>query len=175
MKLKTFFLVILFVGLISLPVSAENLRENPSLYSFSEIVQKLPKMWMANPIEVMEMMNEYPDFTCHRGLDEITCKSVNNRHCAEIIVTLGFSSEDDYAEFEHVAFSMMISNTEDIQKVVEAFWLDDFEASNISGAEYPEEQVTIYFSNENTLLRYSIPFTEKGAGLLRADFGFVRG
>ena len=56
MKLKTFFLVILFVGLISLPVSAENLRENPSLYSFSEIVQKLPKMWMANPIEVMEMM-----------------------------------------------------------------------------------------------------------------------
>ena len=70
---------------------------------------------------------------------------------------------------------MMISNTEDIQKVVEAFWLDDFEASNISGAEYPEEQVTIYFSNENTLLRYSIPFTEKGAGLLRADFGFVRG
>jgi hypothetical protein len=161
--------------LFSFPVSADQLRENPSLYSFAEIVQKLPKMWMANPIEVTEMMKKYPDFSCWRGTDTIACQSVNNRNCAEIYISLEFSSEDDYAEFQHVSFSTTINNTEEIQKIIETFWIDDLEPAKISGAEYPEGQVTIYFSNENTMVTYAIPFTETGVWLLRADFGFIRG
>lgn len=175
MKLKALFLLLIFIVLFSLPVSAENLRENPSLYSFSEIVQKLPKMWMANPIEVLEMMKDYPDFSCTREAGIIFCHSVNNRTCAEIFVELNFTSEDNYAEFDHVTFSTKVNNTEDIQKIVETFWLDDFEPANISGAAYPDGQLTLYFSNENTLLTYAIPFGESGVKQLRAEFGYIRG
>lgn len=175
MKLKTIFALMMFILLFPLPAFSEPMRDNPSLYSFSEIVQRLPQMWTANPFEVMEMMDEYPDFKCVREFDTVSCSSVNNRTCAEILLNLDFTSEDDYAEFDHVTFSIMLNNTEEIQKIVEAFWLDDLEPANISGAAYPAGQVTLYFSNENTLLTYGIPFNETGVWLLRADFGLIRG
>ena len=61
-KVTLMVLILCIVMFIFLPVEADEQRENPSLYSFAEIVQKLPKMWMANPLEVMEMMKQYPDF-----------------------------------------------------------------------------------------------------------------
>ena len=110
MKLKSCFFVFVFILLAFLPAQADRVRENPSLYTFGEIVQKLPKMWSANPIEVMEMMKTYPDFSCWRGGDTISCHSNNNRNCAEIYVSLEFTSFDAYAEFDHVTFTMMINN-----------------------------------------------------------------
>lgn len=171
-------LILLFFSVLMLlwvPASADSYRENPSLYSTAEIVQKLPKLWMANPIEVMELMKNYPDFACWRGGGTIGCKSNNNKNCAEIFLSLDFSSDDDYAEFDHLSFNMQVNNTEEIQKVIELFWLDGLEASNIYGAKYPSDQVTFIFSAEDTLMTYGIPFSETGVWILRVDIGFVRG
>ena len=175
MKLRSRLFVFVFILLVILPAQADQVRENPSLYTFGEVVQKLPKMWSANPIEVMEMMKTYPDFSCWSGGDTISCLSNNNRSCAEVYVSLGFTGSDNYAEFEHATFTMKINNTEEIQKVIETFWIDDTKASNIQGAGYENDQVTIYFSNDNTLIKYSIPFNENGVWVLHADFGYVRG
>ena len=175
MKLKTLFLVILFIGLTLLPVTAENLRENPSLYSFGEIIQKLPKMWLANPIEVMEMMKDYPDYECWRSYDIVGCRSVNNRYSAEMFVNFQFSSEDDYAEFSHAVLSTMVNGTEGVQKVIETLWIDGLEPANISGAKYPDNQVTLYFSTEDTMMKYNISFGTEGVWLVTVDMGLIRG
>ena len=157
------------------PSFGQSVRENPSFYSAAEIIQKLPKMWTANPTEVKEMMEQYPDFTCWRGSDTIGCQSNNNRNCAEIYLSLGFTSEDDYAEFDHVTFSMQINSTEDIQKVVESFWLEDMQPARIMGANYQNNQVTMYFSTESTMMKISIPFSDSGVWVILADIGLVRG
>ena len=117
---------------------------------------------MANPIEVTEMM-------------KIGCQSNNNRNCAEIYLSLGFSSDDDYAEFDHVTFSMQINSAEDIQKVVESFWLEDMQPAKIMGADYQNNQVTMYFSTENTMMKISVPFGDSGVWVILAEIGFVRG
>lgn len=158
-----------------LPSFGQSVRDNPSFYSVAEIVQNSPKMWMANPTEVTEMMKKYPDFTCWRGSDTIGCQSNNNRNCAEIYLSLGFSSNDDYAEFDHITFSMQINSTEDIQKVVESFWLEDMQPAKIMGADYQNNQVTMYFSTENTMMKISVPFGESGVWVILAEIGFVRG
>ena len=176
MKTKYLFLLVLFTVLLTaFSAGAENVRENPSLYSFAEVVKTLPGMWTANPLEVMEMMEDYPDFECWRRYDMVGCSSVNNKYSAEIFVNFSFSSEEDDAEFVHTFFSMMVNGTEDIQKVVEAFWLDDLKAARISGASYPDGQVTLYFSNENTLMKYSIDFGTDGVWLVTVDMGLIRG
>ena len=168
------FIVMMMLTVFS-PISGDNVKENPSVYSFAEIVKTLPQMWMANPAEVTEMMKDYPEFTCQRDADTISCQSLNNRNCADINIALKFTSEDDYAEFEHVTFTMEINNTEDVQKTIENFWLEDLKPAKISGASYPQGQVTIYFSSENTLVCYAIPIDKAGVRYLQVDFGFVRG
>lgn len=166
--------ILLLMGIFS-NTSAENDRENPSLYSFGEITKKLPKMWLANPIEVMEMMKEYPDYECWRSYDIVGCRSVNNRYSAEMFVNFQFSSDDDYAEFTHAVFSTMVNGTEGVQKVIESLWIDDLEPANISGAKYPENQVTLYFSTEDTMLNYNISFGSDGVWLVTVDMGLIRG
>lgn len=174
-KLILIFVLSLAVMFV-LPVSAEEVRENPSFYSFSEIVQKLPKMWIANPIEVMEMMKSYPDFECWRSYDIIGCASVNNKHAAEIHVNYQFSSEDDYAEFTGCTFTMLINSSEDVQKVIESFWLPDMKAARIWGADYPDDQVTLYFSSGDTMMTYSIPWDNDGnIWMIMVDMGLIRG
>ena len=37
---------------------------NPSVYSAGDIIGKLPSFWIANYIEIQELMKEYPDFQC---------------------------------------------------------------------------------------------------------------
>jgi len=168
------FIVVMTLTVIS-PIFAENVKENPSVYSFAEIVKNLPQMWMANPAEVKRMMTFYPEFSCNRNADVISCQSLNNRNCADINVELKFTSEDDYAEFEHVTFTMEINNTEDVQKTIENFWFEGLKPAKISGASYPQGQVTIYFSMDNTLVCYAIPIDKTGVRFLQVDFGFVRG
>ncbi|MBR6090017.1 MAG: hypothetical protein IKP86_08800, partial [Anaerolineaceae bacterium] len=81
MKTKYLFLLVLFTVLLTaFSAGAENVRENPSLYSFAEVVKTLPGMWTANPLEVMEMMEDYPDFECWRRYDMVGCSSVNNKY-----------------------------------------------------------------------------------------------
>ena len=177
--MKNKSIVIMMIAALFLTVfsssAGENVRENPSFYSVAEIVQTLPQMWIANPIEVMEMMDRYPDFTCWRGSDTIGCQSNNNRNCAEIYLSLGFSSDDDYAEFQHVIFSMQINSPEDVQKIIESFWLDGMKPAKIWGAEYPAGQVTMYYSAEDTMMKYSITFSDSGVWWLSVDIGLIRG
>lgn len=177
MMLRRYFLWMLLAALLCfVPVCSGQYRENPSLYSVGEIVQKSPEMWMANPIEVMEMMDDYPDFTCWRSGAAIGCQSNNNKNCAEIYLTFTFTDDSDYAEYEHISFTMVIDNTEEIQKVLELFWLEDMEAAKIYGVDYPDGQVMSYFSTENTMMKYGVLFTESGdVYLLHVDIGYVRG
>lgn len=171
------FLIMIISILLVFPLAAlaEEYRENPSLYSFGEITQKLPKMWLANPIEVMEMMKEYPDYECWRSYDIIGCRSVNNRYSAELFGNFQFSSDDDYAEFSHAVFSVVVNGTEGVQKVIETLWIDGLEPANISGAKYPDDQVTLYFSTEDTMMTYNIKFGKNGVWLVTVDMGLIRG
>ncbi len=161
--------------ILTVPAAADTVRENPSLYSFADVVHKLPKMWLANPIEVREMMREYPDYECWRRYDIIGCNSVNNRFSAEMFVNFQFSSEDDYGSLSRVVFTTMVNGPEDVQKVIEAFWFDGLEPANISGAKYPDDQVTLYFSTEDTMMTYNISFGSEGVWLVTVEMGMIVG
>ncbi len=158
------------------PVSGEPVRENPSFYSFAEIVQKLPELWGAVPADVMAVMEEHPDFSCWRSYDIIGCQSVNNMYSAEIHVNFQFMSEDDDAELTRTIFTMLINTAEDVQKVIENFWLPDMKAANISGGPYREDEILLYFSSENTMMTFSFPWNYTGdVEMIMADMGLIRG
>ena len=152
--------IAVFFLLIALPVSADALRENPSVYSFAEIVQQIPDMWNASPDVVMNMMKQYPDFVCRKSYDIIGCNSVNNKYSAEINVNMQFTSEKEDAEFVRSVFTYMIDSTEDVQQLLELFWLPEMKAANISGTHDPADQITLYFNTEKTMETYSIYFNE---------------
>ena len=179
MKQKAIIFVLLLVLFSSVSVCADSegaKRENPSLYSFAEIVHALPEMWEAPISYTKEMMKQYPDFACYFGDDFIECDSINNRYSAEIYVSLGFYDYRGYLEFDNVDFMMQINSTEDIQKVIEAFWLDGMEPLSYQGWDYPDGSVTIYFRTENTLMRYTFTFDEYGnPGTLSVHIGCIRG
>ena len=107
------------------------------LYSFADIVQKLPKLWMSDPLEVMDMMKDYPDFICYRSHDIIGCTSVNNKYSSEIHVNYQFTTDKDDSEFVRATFSMAINSSEEIQKIIEAFWIDGMSAAKISAVRRP--------------------------------------
>ena len=160
----------------ALNASADPLLENPSVYSFAEIVQKLPEMWNASFDEISDMMKKYPDYVCRRSYDIISCTSVNNKYSAEINVNLQFTSEKEDAEFEGAVFTYMIDSTEDVQKILELFWLPEMEAANITGTHDPDGMVTLYFNTERTMEKYSIYFNEEDTvWLVIVSFGIIQG
>ena len=173
-----FWLLITAVMILTavMPVSAEDLRKNPSMYSFAEIVQKLPVMWTEKPDAVTEMMEKYPDFECWRSHEIMGCSSVNNKYSADVNVNFQFSSEEDEAELVRAVYSMEIDKAEDIQELLENFWLPGMAAANISGSRYPEGQIRLYFSSENTLMLFQTPVSEPGKyWYITVDMGIIRG
>ena len=179
MKQKAIIFVLFLILFSSLSVSADSevsTRENPSLYSFAEIVHALPEMWGAPTAYANQMMSVYPDFACYFGEDFSECDSINNQYSPEIYVSLGFVNYFGYLELDNADFSMRISSTEDIQKVIEAFWLDGMKPMNAQGFEYTDECVTIYFHTDNTLMKYTFAFDENGnPGMLSVHIGCIRG
>ena len=176
MKNKNFAILFVITIIFVCPVFAHAQdRENPSLYSFGEIVKNLPQKWLAVPDDVMKMMEDYPDFECWRSYDIVGCQSVNNKYSAEIHVNYQFTSEEDDAELVRTVFTMPVNNTQDVQNVIENFWIDGMKAANISGAQYPTNQVTLYFSSENTLMTYNIDWGSNGVWLVLVDMGLIRG
>ena len=172
--------VLVILVLFVLPASADQGKENPSVYSFADIVQKLPKLWMSDPLEVMDLMKDYPDFICYRSHDIIGCTSVNNKYSSEIHVNYQFTTDKDDSEFVRATFSMAINSSEEIQKIIEAFWIDGMSAANISGAYYPADQIILYFKTyelvNQTMMTVTVPMAEDGGlWLIMADFGIVRG
>lgn len=160
----------------ALPALADSVRENPSVYSFAEVVQKIQQLWDTGPVETMDMMKKYPDFECWRSYDIIGCTSVNNKYSAEIHVNFQFSTEDDDGHLEQVNYSMIVDSSEDIQKLIEAFWIPGMSVANIWGAKYPEDRITLYFSTEDTMMKLSIPMTENGEfWLVNVEMGVIRG
>ncbi len=175
-SLNPIIIALCILLLCIIQVSAENLPDNPSVYSFAEIVQKLSDIWDSTPTDIMKIMEQYPDFVCYRGYDIIGCQSVNNRFSNEIHVNYQFSSDDDNAEFVHAAFSTMIDSSEDVQDYIEKFWLPDMKVASIWGASYPDNQLTLYFSSENTIMTVNVPFAENGSlWMIMLEFGVIRG
>ena len=160
MKRYMILILTLCALLSAASVSADPVRENPSIYSYAEIVQKLPGMWNANPFEVLEMMKQYPDYTCERYTNFIECASVNNRYSAEIYLEFQFSSEDDYAEFGTAEFYVPVSDAVDVQKYIELFWLPDMKAAKVWGAYCPAYQMKFWFSTEDTLASFNVLMDE---------------
>ena len=179
MKQKAIIFVLFLILFSSLSASADSevsTRENPSLYSFAEIVHGLPEMWGAPVSYAQQMMNGFPDFACYFGEDFFECDSINNRFSPEIYVSFGFSNYFGYLELDDADFTMRINSTEDIQKVIEAFWLDGMKPMNAQGYDYTDGYVTIYFHTDNTLMKYSFAFDENGnPGMLTVHFGCIRG
>lgn len=166
-------LIIVFNG----PAAAEEpLPDNPSLYSFAEIIQKLPEIMSSTPADLMKITSQYPDQICWYVYDIVGCQSVNNRYSAEISVNYKFSSESESAELEKITFMMSVDSQADVQKVMELFWLPGMKPANISGAKFPEGAVTMYFSTDEILQTYSISFdTERKPWLIMVEMGMIRG
>ena len=59
--------------------------------------------------------------------------------------------------------------------MIETLWIDGLEPANISGAKYPDDQVTLYFSTEDTMMKYNISFGTEGVWLVTVDLGLIRG
>lgn len=157
-------------------VSADPLMDNPSVYSFSEIVQKLADNWSFTPAGINELMEFYPDYVCRRSYDIISCQSCNNRYSKEIRVSYEFTSELDTAELESCSFVMRIDSQADVQKTLECFWLPGMKVLNISGAAIPEGTVTLYFGTENISMRCSVSFSSEGKPfMLMVDMAPIRG
>ncbi len=177
MDKKALLILFLCIAVFSAgPVLGETVKENPSFYSFAEFVQGLPDLWEAKPADVMAVMNEYPDFICRRSHDIIGCQSVNNKYCAEIHVNFQFMSEDDDAELCQTVFTMLINSAEDVQKVIENFWLPDMRAANLSGGFYREDEIKVHFRTENTLMTVSFPWNYTGeVWMIMVDMGLIRG
>ena len=177
MNLRLYIIAILCFFLTAAgSVSGETVLENPSFYSFAEVEQKLPELWLAQPHIVDAIMDLYPDFVCLRSYDLMGCRSVNNKYSPEIRVNFRFSSGDDDAELIGTVFPMMINTPEDVQKVIEAFWLPEMKAAHIMGSAYGDEEVTLYFSSENTLMKVSVPWGEDGSvRMITVDIGLIRG
>ena len=162
--------------MIVFSASAEPLRDNPSVYSFAEIVQQLPELWNSRPDEISEIMRQYPDFVCRKSYDIIGCTSVNNKYAGEINVNLQFTSEKEDAEFVRTVFTYMIDSSEDVQRILELFWLPEMKAANILGTNDPADQITLYFNTEKTMETYSIYFNEeRNVWLVIVSFGEIMG
>ena len=133
MKNRFFFLLVFCtVILAACPAFGETVRENPSFYSFAEIAQKVPSMWLSKPADVLALMENYPDYTCRRSYDLIGCQSVNNQHSAEIHLNFTFSSSEDNAELSQMVFSMETNfRTEETLMTVMFPWSMDGKVSMI--------------------------------------------
>ncbi len=177
MRIKVLVMMaISMLFLLAIPVSADTVMENPSLYSFADVVQKLPEIWTKNPADVQKLMETYPDFNCWHRYDIIGCQSVNNIYSAEIIVNFQFTSEADSAELKRCNFSMMIDSHADVQKVLQLFWLPEMKAAKIGDVQFPDGEVTLYFSTDETLMTYTVDFNNEGVPwLIMVDMGLIRG
>lgn len=177
MKYNVLLTAVLCLFLVlCIPVSADTVMENPSIYSFAEVVQRLPELWTSNPDTVMELMEDYPDYICWRRYDIIGCQSANNRYSAEIHVNFLFSSQEDSAELIRTNFTMLIDSQDDVQKLMSMFWLPDMKAARISGASFPDDEVTLYFSTDETMMSWATSFTKEGKPWsVMVDMMLVRG
>ena len=175
--LAAFTALLLLFFLFSGPAAADDpLMDHPSLYSFAEIVQKLPGIMTSTPAELMKVTSQYPDHICWWTYDIVGCQSVNNRYSAEISVNYKFSSEADDAELEKITFMMSVDSQADVQKVMELFWIPGMKPANITGAKYPDGEVTMYFSTDEILQTYMISFNTEGKPwLIMVEIGMIRG
>ena len=169
--------LLLLFFIFSYPASAdEPLMDNPSLYTFAEIIQKAPEIMAATPAELMKVTSQYPDHICWWVYDIVGCQSVNNRYSAEISVNYKFSSEADDAELEKITYMMSVDSQADVQKVMELFWLPGMKPANITGAKFPDGEVTMYFSTNEILETYMISFNTEGKPwLIMVEVGLIRG
>ena len=177
MKNRFFFLLVFCtVILAACPAFGETVRENPSFYSFAEIAQKVPAMWLSKPADVLALMENYPDYTCRRSYDLIGCQSVNNQHSAEIHLNFTFSSSEDNAELSQMVFSMETNTPEDVQNVIEKCWLPDMKPANIMGGFYRPKEIKLYFRTEETLMTVMFPWSMDGkVSMIMVDMGLIRG
>ena len=177
--MKPYKIFLLLIGMVLLTfsvVSADQKPLNPSLYAYAEIVQKLPEMWDANPFEVTEMMESYPDFICNKNFEYLSCESVNNRYAEKINIYFRFDSQDEYAPLTSSRISMDTNNPEEVQQALGLFWLEGMRPLQLSGFTFFEEMINLYFSTENTLMHVYILFSaESGVQRFTAEFGVIRG
>ncbi len=177
MKKQTIFILFLCVFVLSAGSAfGETVKENPSFYSFAEVAQKLPALWTSKPADVMAVMEAYPDFTCRKHYDILSCQSVNNKYSAEIHLNFQFMSEDDDAELSRTVFTMLINTAEDVQKVIENLWLPGMKAANLMGGASRKDVITLYFSTADTLMTVSFPWNYTGSvWMITVDMGLIRG
>ena len=177
--MKKQMILILCIGVFFLSAGSafgETVKENPSFYSFAEVAQKLPALWTSKPADVMAVMDDYPDFTCRKHYDIISCQSVNNKYSAEIHLTCQFMSETDDAELSGAVFTMLINTAEDVQKVIENLWLPGMKAANLMGGVSRKDEITLYFSTGETLMTVSFPWNYTGGvWMIMVDMGLIRG
>lgn len=179
MKARVLFLIMLVMVLFTVSSAAgDSARQNPSMYSFAEVVQKFPEMWLSTPDKVLDVMKDYPDFVCWRSYDIIGCVSVNNKFSSEVHANFQFTSDKDDAEFVRAVFTMQIDSPEEIQSLIESFWLPGMAAANIWGGEYNESEIKLQFCSEETMETYLIPISKTDQYEYRTvtvDIGMIMG
>ena len=155
-----FLFSVLLLVISVLPAAADEPFFNPSFYSAAEIAVQLPSYWIANYIEVMDLVSRYPDMTCEYYEDEwdqVVCESVNNKRTRDVIINFFF--DGDHAGMKGLrkaSFTIATPQTSDVQEVLEYYWLPDAFPCHAKNDEFYNFQ-SIIFHTRDTVMRIDFP------------------
>ena len=162
-SLKRSFLIVLLSLLVVavIPAAADESLFNPSFYSAAEIAAELPSFWIANYIEVIHLVSNYPDMTCEYYedvlLDQVVCVSVNNARTRDVIINFFF--DGDYAGMKglkEAVFTITTPQTSDVQEVLEYYWLPGAFPCHTKNDEFYNFQ-SLVFHTSDTVMRVDFP------------------
>lgn len=179
-KTKTIILLVFALLFVSvLTAYADEKAFNPSFYSAAEMSLKLPSFWIANYIEVLEFLKDYPDFLCehysneYQGAvhDQIVCESVNNKRTRDVIINFFF--EGDHAGMtglQEVVFTVSTPHPQDIQDVFEYFWSNEAFPQHNDDDEFYHFP-SLIFHTPDTVMRFDFPqYNIEGLDYMTVDF-----
>ncbi len=163
---------ILFILVFS-SVSADESLPNPSVYSAGELAGKMPSYWIANYIEIQELMKNYPDFSCEHysnpingeNFDQIICSSVNNIRTRDVIINFFFTGDHGgMTGLQEAVFSIETPTPADFHEVLEYFWLPGAVPQHQDAYSFHDTMTSLVFSTDTTVLRFDLPFFETDQG-----------
>ena len=151
-------------------VYADELMPNPSLYSAADVAFRMPDYWIANYIEVLELMKNYPDFQCTHSsnpingenFDQIICNSVNNKQARDIIINFYFTGDHaGMTGLRQAVFSVSTPEPADFQEVLEQFWNPENYPWHTENDRFYGTMTSMVFYSMKTVQRFDLPDFKK--------------
>ncbi len=166
------------------PVLADEFLANPSLFSGGEAAVAMETYWIANYIEVMEYMKNYPDFRCEHysnvidgeNFDQIICESVNNVRARDIIINFYFTGDlAGMTGLQEVVFNIGAPETRDIQEILEYYWLPNAFPWHFDSDYFYNGMTSLVFHTGKSVLRFDLPnYDNEGDDYVTVDMWDIK-